>query len=216
MKTPIAIIFTTIAVLCHGPAAGRNMQPSMGRYIQTDPKGLSAGPNQYLYVNANPLSATDPTGLDTAVIIGGPTSGNPFGHVAIGFSGQGVYSFGTNTPIGSNLTDYLQKQSGYRSSTVLIIPTNTTQEANMRSYLQATQSTPLPDPFKNPLGALGDTCAVRTNNALGAGGLRSSQQSPGNPFPYSTGLIAAPYSTREYSLPRGGGVPPDLQSFNPR
>ena len=121
MKTPIAIIFTTIAVLCHGPAAGRNMQPSMGRYIQTDPKGLSAGPNQYLYVNANPLSATDPTGLDTAVIIGGPTSGNPFGHVAIGFSGQGVYSFGTNTPIGSNLTDYLQKQSGYRSSTVLII-----------------------------------------------------------------------------------------------
>lgn len=53
-------------------------------------------------------------GLDTVVVLGGTTGGNPFGHVAIGFTGQGVYSYGTNTPLGGKLTDYLASQAAYR------------------------------------------------------------------------------------------------------
>ncbi|MFN7476162.1 MAG: RHS repeat-associated core domain-containing protein [Burkholderiales bacterium] len=41
----------------------RDYEPSTGRYVQSDPVGLSAGINTYAYVNARPLSAADPFGL---------------------------------------------------------------------------------------------------------------------------------------------------------
>lgn len=41
----------------------RYYHPGMARFISEDPIGLSAGPNTYAYVRANPLSWTDPFGL---------------------------------------------------------------------------------------------------------------------------------------------------------
>ena len=41
----------------------RDYDPTLGRYVSPDPLGLRAGPNPYLYVDADPMRNVDPTGL---------------------------------------------------------------------------------------------------------------------------------------------------------
>ncbi len=80
----------------------RYYDPLQGRYITQDPIGLVGGWNPYKYP-LNPITNIDPYGLDTIILSGGPTDGNPLGHSAMAFTGKGVYSYGTNTPRGGTL-----------------------------------------------------------------------------------------------------------------
>ena len=41
----------------------RDYDPGTGRYVQSDPIGLAAGPSTFSYVNASPLTGVDPLGL---------------------------------------------------------------------------------------------------------------------------------------------------------
>lgn len=53
----------------------RDYDPSIGRYLQSDPLGLDAGPNTYEYADSNPLVLFDMYGLasgDNLCAVGGP------------------------------------------------------------------------------------------------------------------------------------------------
>ena len=53
----------------------RDYDPSIGRYVQADPIGLGGGANDYLYADGNPVSGTDPLGLEKVDLFG-PDDGN--------------------------------------------------------------------------------------------------------------------------------------------
>jgi hypothetical protein len=148
------------------------------------------------------------------VVYGNGIASNPFGHVGIAFTGQGVYSFGTGTPLGGSLIDYLEKQALYRDSTLYTLKTTPGQEAQMLAEILKYRDTPLPNPLKNPKNAWNDTCATRTQNSLDAGGINSILVPFTSPFPADTGFIAARNGAIQTTISKGEAVPSSLNSFN--
>ena len=54
----------------------RYYDPSLGRYITSDPIGFEGGLNTYAYVKSSPLSFIDPDGLKVRFLDGGSFGGS--------------------------------------------------------------------------------------------------------------------------------------------
>jgi hypothetical protein len=169
-----------------------------------------------VYVDGNPLSHVDPHGLETAYVYNGPTfpnGNNPFGHTAMATTGSGVYSFGNSTSLGSSLTDYLQRQSALRDTAVVILPTTPDQEMRILEYFKQ---------FTDPNVGVNysETCAARTAKGLSAAEILreifvASPETYGFPYSQFQAVRNLPGAITVV-IPKGGPVPPNLTTFNPR
>jgi RHS repeat-associated protein len=90
----------------------RNYDPSIGRYVESDPEGIDSSLNTYGYVEAGPLNYSDPLGLQIAVPLPPPPpgKGGTWGGSGTGYgesSGWGHWgSWGGSDDSSSNIRDF--------------------------------------------------------------------------------------------------------------
>jgi RHS repeat-associated protein len=155
----------------------RDYDPSVGRYVESDPIGLKGGVNTYSYGRENPLPYIDPFGLDVTVIIYPGQGGNPGGHAGISVDPDPPEGFDPtpNASIGSIITDQpvpgeVDKVAPNRTpEDSVTIRTTPEQDKAIRDYLEEKAKHPGPYRIRGP------NCATMVHDALKAGGINSPE-----------------------------------------
>lgn len=90
----------------------RDYSPATGRYVESDPIGLSGGLNTYEYVDGNPTGFSDQNGLATTIIYVGPSSNEVFPHSALHIGGRNASETFLYDPAGSYRVENLPRAPG--------------------------------------------------------------------------------------------------------
>jgi len=146
----------------------RDYDAVSGRWTSKDPALFGGGDsNLFGYVESQPVSLADATGLQTEVITFSPVGSgkSSFGHTAINVNGT-TYSFGENGWFVEKTSDYL-KRNDFRDAVGQVLNLTPEQEAQLVQAIQA-------DMAKNPKWSPQNSCASKTRDML--------EQSTHNPF----------------------------------
>jgi RHS repeat-associated protein len=176
----------------------RYYHPQLQRFISEDPIGYEGGLNFYSFDSNDPLTFQDPSGETTQLAVGGGTSGNPFGHVALIVDNE-VFSYGTHytpnrTDWGQDAATYLASQDSTRETSLMTLNLSPDQEANL---LQALRKN---DPNNGVYNLIGHTCVTPLLNALRDAAIVPSQPGPIVSSPQGDLQAGAPSATTPQGL----------------
>lgn len=116
----------------------RDYDPSLGRWVTKDPILFNgAQTNLYAYVGSDPINWSDPSGLQTEVIVWEPVGmgGSSFGHVSIEINGRS-YSWGPGGMDQDAASSYIARNQKFRSGRGILLGLSPAQEDALEDFLR--------------------------------------------------------------------------------